>query len=72
LGYNQPEYFKTSEFSPVTPLTVGAVMAGIGSSNEDQPVLLPGWWQTTEYWMEAVAGTMMVLNELNTYQFTVK
>jgi hypothetical protein len=72
LGYNQPEYFKTSEFSPVTPLTVGAVMAGIGSSNEDQPVLLPGWWQTTEYWMEAVAGTMMGLNELNNYQFTKK
>jgi hypothetical protein len=72
LGYNQPEYFKTSEFVPVTPLTVGAVMAGIGSSDEDQPVLLPGWWQTTEYWMEAVAGTMMALNELNNYQFSKK
>jgi len=72
LGYNQPEYFKTSEFQPFTPLTVGAVMAGIGSSDEDQPVLLPGWWQTTEYWMEAVAGTMMVLNELNSYQFSKK
>jgi len=72
LGYNQPEYFKTGEFVPVTPLTVGAVMAGIGSSNDDQPVLLPGWWQTTEYWMEAVAGTMMALNELNNYQFSQK
>lgn len=72
LGYNQPEYFKTSEFVPVTPLTVGAVMAGIGSSDDDQPVLLPGRWQTTEYWMEAVAGTMMVLNELNNYQFSKK
>jgi len=24
------------------------------------------------YWMEAVAGTMMVLNELNNYQFDKK
>ena len=72
LGYNQPEFFKTSEYVPHTPETIGAVMAGIGSSDEDQPVLLPGWWQTTEYWMEAVAGTMMVLNELNNYQFEKK
>jgi hypothetical protein len=72
LGYNQPDYFKTSEFVPHTPETVGAVMAGIGSSEEDQPVLLPGWWQTTEYWMEAVTGTVMLLNELNNYQFEKK
>jgi len=47
-------------------------MAGIGSSEEDQPVLLPGRWQTTEYWMEAVTGTVMLLNELNNYQFEKK
>jgi hypothetical protein len=72
LGYNQPDYFKTSEFVPHTPETVGAVMAGIGSSENDLPVLLPGWWQTTEYWMEAVTGTVMLLNELNNYQFEKK
>ncbi len=72
LGYNQPDYFKTSEFIPHTPQIVGAVMAGIGSSEEDQPVLLPGWWQTTEYWMEAVTGTIMLLNELNRVQFAIK
>jgi hypothetical protein len=70
LGLNQPEYFKTGGFVPFTPLITGAVMAGIGSSEEDLPVLLPGWWQTTEYWMEAVTGTMMLLNELNNDQFT--
>jgi hypothetical protein len=69
LGYNQPEYFKTSEFVPFTPMIDGAVMAGIGSSEEDLPVLLPEWWQTTEYWMEAVSGTILLLNELNRYQF---
>ena len=72
LGYNQPDYFKSSEFVPHTPETVGAVMAGIGSSGEDLPVLLPGWWQTTEYWMEAVTGNVMLLNELNNYQFQSK
>lgn len=69
LGYNQPEFFKTSEFIPHTPKIEGAVMAGIGSSEEDLPVLLPEWWQTTEYWMEAVGGTIMLLNELNRYQY---
>jgi hypothetical protein len=69
LGYNQPEFFKTSEFVPHTPKIDGAVMAGIGSSEEDMPVLLPEWWQTTEYWMEAVGGTIMLLNELNRYQY---
>ena len=69
LGYNQPEFFKTSEFVPYTPKINGAVMAGIGSSDEDLPVLLPEWWQTTEYWMEAVGGTIMLLNELNRYQY---
>lgn len=69
LGYNQPEYFKTSEFVPHTPLIIGAVMAGIGSSEEDLPVLMPAHWQTTEYWMEAVGGTIMLLNELNRFEF---
>ena len=47
-------------------LISGAVMAGIGSSHDDQPVLLPGWWQTTEYWMEAVAHTLLLIRELTT------
>lgn len=64
VGFNQPDYFKTTEFVPHTPRIVGAVMAGIGTSEEDQPVLLPGWWQTTEYWMESVAHTMLLMNEL--------
>ena len=68
LGYNQPDYFKSFEYKPPTPETLGAVMAGIGSSENDLPVLLPGWWQTTEYWMEAVTGTIMLLNELNSYE----
>jgi hypothetical protein len=41
-------------------------MAGIGSSHRDQPVLLPGWWQTTEYWMESVAHTLLLIRELTT------
>jgi hypothetical protein len=64
VGYNQPDFFKTTEFVPHTPRIVGAVMAGIGTSEEDQPILLPGWWQTTEYWMESVAHTMLLMNEL--------
>ncbi|HSV72698.1 MAG TPA: glycoside hydrolase family 9 protein [Chthonomonadales bacterium] len=65
IGTNQPEFFKTSEFTPHTPLIVGAVMAGIGSCPADQPVLLPGWWQTTEYWMQAVAPMVKLLHDLD-------
>lgn len=64
LGVNQPDYFKTTEFVPHTPKIIGAVMAGLGTSEDDQPVLLPGWWQTTEYWMESVAHTVILLHEL--------
>jgi hypothetical protein len=63
-GHTQPDFFKTTEFVPHTPWISGAIMAGLGSSNDDQPVLLPGWWQTTEYWMEAVAHTLLLLREL--------
>jgi hypothetical protein len=65
LGHNQPDFFKTTEYVPHTPWISGAVMAGLGSSNDDQPVLLPGWWQTTEYWMESVAHTLLLIRELN-------
>ncbi|MHB9005926.1 MAG: hypothetical protein ACYDC1_03260 [Limisphaerales bacterium] len=65
LGHNQPDFFKTTEFTPYTPWISGAIMAGIGSSNTDQPVLLPGWWQTTEYWMEPVAHTLLLIRELS-------
>jgi hypothetical protein len=64
LGHNQPDFFKTTEHVPHTPWISGAVMAGIGSSHHDQPVLLPGWWQTTEYWMESVAHTLLLIREL--------
>ncbi|MCL4177222.1 MAG: NPCBM/NEW2 domain-containing protein [Verrucomicrobia bacterium] len=67
LGHNQPDFFKTTEHVPHTPWISGAIMAGIGSSNGDQPVLLPGWWQTTEYWMEAVAHTLLLIRELSDF-----
>lgn len=66
LGHNQPDFFKTTEHVPHTPWISGAITAGIGSSHDDQPVLLPGWWQTTEYWMEAVAHTLLLIRELTT------
>jgi hypothetical protein len=66
LGRNQPNFYKTTEFTPHTPWISGAVMAGLGSSNDDQPVLLPGWWQTTEYWMESVAHTLLLIHALDT------
>jgi hypothetical protein len=64
IGWNQPAIFKTSEFKPAVPEITGAVMAGIGSTREDTPVLHPGWWQTCEYWTPPLAWTMCLLEEL--------
>ena len=64
LGRNQPVIFKTSEFLPRFPEIPGAVMAGVGSTQDDAPVLHPGWWQTCEYWTPPLAGAMTLLVEL--------
>lgn len=64
IGRHQPAIFKTSEFKPAVPEITGAVMAGIGSTREDAPVLHPGWWQTCEYWTPPLAWTMCLLEEL--------
>jgi hypothetical protein len=64
LGRRQPALFRTSEFSPPTPEIPGEVMAGIGTTVDDQPVLDPGWWNTTEYWTPPLAHTMLLVSEL--------
>lgn len=65
LGRNQPSIFRTVEwYSPPTPEIPGAVMAGIGTTADDRPLLAPGWWQTAEYWSPALTHTMLLLGAL--------
>jgi len=64
IGKNQPALFKTNEFAPPTPLIDGAVMAGIGTNHNDALVLLPGWWQTCEYWTPPLIYTMWLASIL--------
>lgn len=63
-GRNQPKPFITSEFKPVTPTIPGAVMNGIGGTVDDVPQLLPGHWQTCEYWTPMTCYTMWLMAEL--------
>lgn len=64
VGRNQPRQFRTDEFDPVTPRIPGAVMNGIGGTADDRPLLIPGWWQTCEYWTPMVCYTMWLMAEL--------
>lgn len=64
VGYNQPKQFVTDEFEPVTPLISGAVMNGIGGTEDDMPALMPGKWQTCEYWTPMVCYTMWLMSEI--------
>ncbi|MGN6728200.1 MAG: glycoside hydrolase family 9 protein, partial [Tepidisphaeraceae bacterium] len=53
-GRNQPALFRTSEFTPNTPLLVGGVMNGIGGTPMDTPLLASGNYNTCEYWTPMV------------------
>jgi hypothetical protein len=64
VGRNQPKQFRTDEFNPVTPQIPGAVMNGIGGTVDDRPNLLPGQWQTCEYWTPMTCYTMWLMAEL--------
>lgn len=64
VGRNQPKQFRTSEFNPITPHIPGAVMNGIGGTVDDRPSLLPGHWQTCEYWTPMTCYTMWLMTEL--------
>src|SRR5439155_19909134 len=64
VGRNQPPLYRTGQFKPPTPLIPGGVMNGIGGSDADEPVLLPGSYHTCEYWTPMVAYTMWLMAEL--------
>ncbi len=64
VGHNQPNIFKGHSHVPYTPIIPGSIISGVASSNNDMPVICPGWWQTSEYWMTAIGGSIMLLNEL--------
>jgi len=64
-GYNHPEHFPGSTFSPTTPVINGAVMNGLGGDSNDQPDIGGGWWQISEYWTPMVAHTLWLMAELS-------
>ena len=65
VGYNHPERFVNSvEFSPPTPEIPGAVMNGLGGTEEDQPALYDGQYHTAEYWTPMVAHTAWLIAAL--------
>ncbi len=63
LGRNQPaRYYNKKLQAP--PLIPGAVMCGIGGNGQDMPLLVPGSWQTCEYWTPHIARLMTFVAEL--------
>jgi len=65
VGYNQSDLFKGHSHVPYTPIIPGSIVSGVASTYNDMPVICPGWWQTAEYWMTAVGGAIILLNELS-------
>ena len=65
VGHNHPgQFINGSEFQPATPRLPGAVMNGIGGTQDDQPHLYDGQYNTAEYWTPMVAYTMWLMAEL--------
>jgi len=48
----------------MTPYIPGAVLNGIGGDANDMPDLLPGSWQTCEYWTPMIGLTLWLMAEL--------
>ncbi len=65
VGHNHPgQFINGSEFKPATPRLPGAVMNGMGGTQDDQPDLYDGQYHTAEYWTPMVAYTMWLMAEL--------
>lgn len=73
IGYEHPAFSTAfysdidrpgSAFSPPTPHIPGAVLNGVGGDLADMPELIPGSWQTGEYWTPMVGLTLWLMAEL--------
>lgn len=64
-GYNHPQHFAGSSFSPTVPLIDGAVVNGLGGNHDDMPVIGKGDWQVSEYWTPMVAYTLWLMADLS-------
>jgi hypothetical protein len=64
VGRNQPALYRPGAFKPPTPPIPGGVTNGIGGDESDRPQLLPGSWNTCEYWTPMIAWTMWLMCEL--------
>lgn len=64
VGRNQPQLYRPGAFTPPTPELPGGVTNGIGGDETDRPQLLPGSWNTCEYWTPMVAWTLWLMSAL--------
>ena len=67
LGRNHHEPFVQNLFVPPTPRIRGAVLNGLGGTQEDQPALWSGSYHTCEYWTPMVCHTMWLAATLKDF-----
>lgn len=67
LGRNHHEPFVQNLFVPPTPRIRGAVLNGLGGTQEDQPALWSGSYHTCEYWTPMVCHTMWLAATLKEF-----
>jgi hypothetical protein len=63
-GPRQATHYVGAQPFPKTPLIAGGVRNGFGGDANDQPVEMPGSWQTSEYWTPMVGMTAWLIVEL--------
>jgi hypothetical protein len=64
VGHNQPIRFINRTLN-IPPLIPGAVMNGIGGTENEQAHMNPGSWQNCEYWTPPTSLTMWLMAELH-------
>ena len=65
VGRNHPVHFQGESFTPSTPIIPGAVMNGLGGTENDEPSIGHGDWQISEYWTPMVSYTLWLIAELS-------
>jgi hypothetical protein len=64
-GHNQPATYPSREMFPTVPDIEGAVLQGPIGDQVDQPLLIPGYYSSCEYWLPHHSWALWLMAELS-------
>ena len=65
VGRNTPPCYPSKDFYPPVPELAGAVYEGPTGDQDDNPIIIPGFYGTCEYWMPHQSLTLWLMAELS-------